>query len=130
MSNYSTLHGNKTHLSSRSRAHRDPGRGQCGQALVLVLVVIVFAGLVSAGVVHLGMAVAQRSSVQAAADAVALAGASKGADAASRVASANNVVVESFRQHGADVIVSVRRSKWTAQARARWSVDPDHLGSD
>ncbi|MCB1039993.1 MAG: hypothetical protein R2701_01540 [Acidimicrobiales bacterium] len=102
----------------------DRVRCQRGQAALLALVAVLFAGLLAAGVVRVGAAVAQRGSVQAAADAVALASAGGGPAAAQAVADANHVEVVSITEQGNDVVVIVGRDHLRATARARWAPRP------
>lgn len=93
----------------------------------LLAVLLVLAGLAGLGLVRLAVAASDRSACQAAADAVALAGAGGGRRAAVEVAAANGAELRSYRSDGYDVVVQVVRRGHTARARARWS--PEHLSS-
>lgn len=89
-----------------------------GQTLpLLVLVVVVAAGLI-AGVVKLGTNAAQRAAAQTAADAAALAGAVDGEAAARDLARANGAELVDFDERDDGVVVTVRRGRATARARA------------
>lgn len=91
-----------------------------GQALPLVLVAVLFAGLAMLGAARLGGVVVGRARAQAAADAAALAGASSGPGAARRVAAANGAQLQGWATPGGDVEVVVERDGTRATARARW----------
>lgn len=102
-----------------SVAHRDRG-----QVVPILAVVLVLAGLVGAGVAGLAAADARWARAQAAADAVALAGAADGRPAAEELAAANQARVVRYRVMALDVEVTVTREGVTATARARWGVGP------
>jgi hypothetical protein len=82
--------------------------------------VLAVTALVIAGVAHLGTVAAQRASAQAAADAVALAGAAGGEDDALEVAAGNEAELVAFASDDRDVVVTIERRGATATARARW----------
>lgn len=94
--------------------------GDSGQAAPLLAVALVLLATIGLGLVHLATAAGQRSLAQATADAVALAGAADGEEAARRVAEANQSIVVSYRQEGVEVEVTVERGGVRASARARW----------
>lgn len=94
--------------------------GEKGQVLPLIMVALVMAGAVTFGLVHVASAVRERSSVQAAADAAALAGAGDGEAAARELAEANDAELVAFRRDGIEVEVVVTRHDVQASARARW----------
>lgn len=110
-----------------SRCLQTPGRDERGQALPLMAVLLVFAGVLGLGLVRVGVAAARRASAQAAADGAALAGAEAGPAAAAAVAGANGAAVVGFTQEDLDVVVTVSRAGVRATARARWQPDPDQL---
>lgn len=87
-------------------------------AMALLLV-----GVVGLGLVRVAATAARQGAAQAAADAVALAGAADGPDAADTVAAANDARVEAYRSAGGDVVVTVERRGHRATARARWVPD-------
>lgn len=87
-------------------------------------VLLVLAGVLGAGLVHLGAAASRRAAAQAAADAAALAGAADGPSAARRVAADNGARMVSYQVIGADVVATVDRRGVTASARARWDAQP------
>lgn len=91
-----------------------------GQATPLLLVALLFAGLVCGGLAHLGRVAASEARAQAAADAVALAGALRGEAVAQEVAVANRASVVRYDRHGDDVEVTVTVGAASAEARARW----------
>lgn len=108
-------------MTEAPRRIRDHQRGQVAP---LALVALLLAGLLALGVARVGVAASSRASAQAAADAVALAGASDGRAAAADVAEANQATLVAFRQQGDDVEVTVERRGATATARARWDPAP------
>ena len=87
-------------------------------------VLLVLAGVLAAGLVHMGAAASRRASAEAAADAVALAGAADGVEAARRTAADNDARLVSYRVVGSDVVATVERRGVFAAARARWQVEP------
>ncbi len=95
-------------------------RRQAGQLVPVFAVVVVLAGALALGVVHLGAAAARQAAAQAAADAAALAGAAEDRDAADAVARANGARLTHHHRDGPDVVVTVERRGHTARARARW----------
>ena len=94
---------------------------QRGQALPFVALVMVVAIAVAVMVVRLGGQLDHRARAQTAADAVALAGAGGGEDAARTIASRNGAEIESFVIRDGEVEVIVRVADRRASARAqRW----------
>lgn len=97
------------------------GRGEHGQAAVMVLIVLaVLVGALATALVDFGGAVGERTRAQTAADAAALASLDGGRGAAASLAAANGGVVVSWtRGPGTDeVTVTVRVGDATATARA------------
>jgi len=90
--------------------------GQIVPMAALVLAIVMLMGLL---VVRLGLQVDERARAQSAADAAALAGATKGEDVAGSVTEANGAVLESFVVRGSEVEFVVRRGDERATARAR-----------
>jgi Flp pilus assembly protein TadG len=101
---------------------RKVNRRDAGQLLPMVAVILFAVALMALVVVRLGMQVDRRAQAQAAADAVALAGAAEGEDRAGSVAEANGVVLESFeaRGHEVEVVVRLGDERATARARRQW----------
>jgi Tfp pilus assembly protein PilX len=101
---------------------RKANRRDAGQILPMVAIVLVVVALMGLVVVRLGMQVDRRAQAQAAADAVALAGAAEGEDRAGSVAEANRVVLESFeaRGHEVEVVVRLGDERATARAKKQW----------
>ncbi len=97
---------------------------QRGQAVPMVAAMLVLVGLLGVGLVRVAAASAGRSATQAAADAAALAGAADGRDAAARLARRNGAELTSYEEVDLDVVVVVRRGRFTARARARWTATP------
>jgi len=98
-----------------------------GSVVVLMAVVLCFAGLAAVGVARLGAAVAARAAADTAADAAALAAADSlalgdGPDAALAaarlVAAANDASVLTCRCAGLDAVVEVERAGVRARAHA------------
>lgn len=101
------------------RASRPPcSARERGQAVPIVLLVLVFACAVCLAVARLGSLLAQREHVRHAADAVALAGAIDGEDGARNIAAANGVTLVSFTADGDQVAVVARAGRFSALARA------------
>ncbi len=69
-------------------------------------------------------AAVQRAEAQAAADAVALAGAASDRQGAAEVAEANDTELVRYDVDGDEVLVTVARAGVTARARARWVPAP------
>lgn len=109
---------------------RRPSAAQRGQVVPLVAVLLVLAGLLGAGLAHLGAVASRRAAVQAAADAAALAGAADGPPAARRVAAENGARLVSYEVVGADVVATVERGDVSASARARWEAQPPGADPD
>ncbi len=110
-------------MSDRTRSSSSV-RAQRGQAAPLALVALLFAALLAVGVTRLGAAAGIAAYAQASADAVALAGAADGQEAAAEVAAANDARIVRFERLGDDVRVMVERRGATATARARWEPAP------
>ena len=108
----------------RRRQPRCGVRDQRGQAIPVLAVLLVLVGLVGVGLVHVAAASAGRAATQAAADAAALAGASDGREAAARLAERNGGELVAYEEVDLDVVVTVRRGRFTARARARWTARP------
>ena len=92
-----------------------------GQAVLLMVAVVVLAGVLAMAVAQMAATTARRDQAQAAADAAALAGSRGGHDAARRLAAANGAELVSFRvldAGSATVEVVVRVGGVTATARA------------
>ena len=94
-------------------------RGEEGQALPLVAVVVAVTGLMALGLGRIGAVVVARAEAQTAADAAALAGAAHGRTAAEALAAANAGRLASWRAAGREVEVTVVVRGETARARAR-----------
>jgi len=94
-------------------------RGDAGQLVPLVAVVVAVVVLFGLVILRLGLQLDRRARAQSAADAAALAGATEGEDVAGALAEANGAVLESFEVRGADVEVVVRLDDERATARAR-----------
>ncbi|CAN5475061.1 hypothetical protein BH10ACT1_BH10ACT1_40910 [soil metagenome] len=95
-------------------------RTASGQVVPILALLLLFAGVVGVGLVHVAAAASQRAAAEAAADATALAGAADGREAAEEVAGANDARLVSYRTVGDDVLVTVERHGATGRARARW----------
>ena len=80
--------------------------GDRGQAVVLLLTVVVMAALGVVGVGQFGSRIVDRARAQTAADAAALAATAGGRAAAVRLASANGAVLVEYDE-GADVVTVV-----------------------
>jgi Flp pilus assembly protein TadG len=94
-----------------------------GQAVLLMLAVIVCSGLLAIAVGGLGATLRDRQQAQNAADAAALAGVEGGRDAADELARENGAVLVGFDRAPASggswtVLVTVRVGAVTARARA------------
>lgn len=94
---------------------------QRGQALPFLTLVMAVAIAVAVMVVRLGGQIDHRARAQTAADAVALAGAGGGEDAARTIATRNGAEIESFVTRDGEVEVVVRVADRRASARARRS---------
>jgi D-alanyl-D-alanine carboxypeptidase len=93
-------------------------RGDGGQALPLLAVLVALACLVALVVADLGVAAVAGGRARAAADAAALAGAAEGRPGAEAVARANGGSLRSYRAEGVTVEVVVEVDGATARARA------------
>ncbi len=96
-----------------------PRSAEEGQALPLVVLLVVLAAAAAVLVAQVGLAVDERARARTAADATALAGAAEGRDAAAEVARANGAELVSFRSEDGEVTVVVRMGRARAGARAR-----------
>lgn len=92
-----------------------------GQAMPLLLAVVVLAVVVLLALTPLAEGAAQRAQARAAADAAALAGAAEGEAAAREVAIANGATLVEWRAAGPDVWVAVTLGDARAVAKARRS---------
>lgn len=101
--------------------HQDDRRGDRGQTMPLVVVVMLVVALVCLGAVRMGSALGDRARARTAADAAALAGASRGEDEAGSIAEADGATLERYVARGAEVEVTVRVGDARATARARRS---------
>ncbi|MEX2294077.1 MAG: pilus assembly protein TadG-related protein [Acidimicrobiales bacterium] len=97
---------------------RSVGRRDSGQAIPLVLVVIVLAMVVALALVPLARGAAERAQARTAADAAALAGAAEGEAVAKEVAEANGARLESWHASGPEVWVEVTVGDARAVAKA------------
>lgn len=111
---------------AHERAHRRAGADE-GQAMPLLVMLVVLAGVSALALSDLGVAAVSRAKARTAADAAALAGAAEGREAATAVAEANGAALESFEVMGAETEVVVRVGEARARARARRSA-PDACG--
>lgn len=96
-------------------------RGDAGQALPLVAIIVALACLVAVVVADLGAAAVARGRARAAADAAALAGVVEGRPGAEAMARANGGTLTSFRAEGVTVEVVVEVGAAAARARAEGS---------
>jgi hypothetical protein len=89
-----------------------------GQAVVLLLAVVVMAALGVVGIGRFSARIVDRGRAQTAADAAALAATSGGRGAAVRLASANGAVLVDYRDHvdAITVVVEVDGERATARA--------------
>ncbi len=94
-------------------------RGDHGQALLAVVLVMVVAVLVVVLTTRLGVVVTDRARARTAADAAALAGATGGRDAAEQIALEDGGLLEEYVQRDSEVEVTVRVGDMTATSRAR-----------
>src|SRR5919197_1281850 len=94
-------------------------RSERGQVAPLVAVLVVAAGVLCVVVVRFGLAGAHRAVARTSADAVALAGAADGQNAAQGIAAANESELERYEASGRDVKVRVRYGDAAATAKAR-----------
>lgn len=95
------------------------GRRDDGQAVPLVLAIVVLAVVVLLALVPLARATQERAAARTAADAAALAGAAEGEAVAREVAVANGATMVSWRAQGSDVWVVVTLGGARAEAKAR-----------
>ncbi|MEX1217781.1 MAG: pilus assembly protein TadG-related protein [Acidimicrobiales bacterium] len=94
-------------------------RGDAGQLVPLMVLVVLLVVVIGVVVVRLGLQIDRRARAQTTADAAALAGAAEGEDIAGSVTEANGAVLESFEVRGPEVEVVVRLGDQRATARAR-----------
>ena len=90
-----------------------------GQAMPLVLAVLLVAVVALLALVPLARAAQDRAQARAAADAAALAGAAEGEEAAHEVAAANGAELVTWRASGRDVWVEVTVGQARGLAKAR-----------
>ena len=95
-----------------------PGRGERGQAMPLLLVVVVMAALAVVAVGQFGQRLVDRGRAQIAADAAALAATTGGRQAATRLAAGNGAVLTSYLEAVGAVTVVVQVDGQQATARA------------
>lgn len=91
---------------------------ESGQAMVPMLVVMLFAVAMALAVVSVGDVVVDRARAQTAADAAALAGAADGVDAAERIAGLNDAELREWADRDGIVIVVVTVGSAQATAAA------------
>ena len=96
-------------------------RGEGGQAMPLMLAVIVLAVVVLLALVPFVHGARDRAAARSAADAAALAGAAEGEAAAREVAAANGATLLEWKAAGTDVWVAVSFEDARAVAKARRS---------
>lgn len=99
-----------------------------GQAVPLLLVVLVLATIAAVVIAEVGAAAIERSRAQVAADAAALAGAAHGRAAAEEVAAANDARVTELRVVGTTVVVTVAYRRARARAAAEAPPRPSTTG--
>jgi hypothetical protein len=103
-------------------------RGQRGQVVPLVAVIVVVAAGAALVLARLGTEVIDRARARTAADAAALAGVRGDRVAAERVARADGGALERYVRVGDQVEVTVRVGGFRATARASIG-DPGHVGA-
>ncbi|MEQ1874141.1 MAG: helicase/secretion neighborhood TadE-like protein [Ilumatobacteraceae bacterium] len=96
----------------------DDKRQDRGQAIVLVLAVVVVAVVCTVAMAGFSARLVDKQQAQLAADAAALAGVVGGRVAADELATANEGVLTMFEVRAGDVLVEVRVGDEVAQARA------------
>jgi len=94
------------------------GSGDRGQAVPLVLAIVVVAAVAVVALGRLTVGAVDAARARTAADAAALAGAADGRDAADATARRNGGALVNFTTTGADVVVEVRVGDASARARA------------
>jgi hypothetical protein len=107
-----------------SRGGADGGRGERGQVVPLVALVVLVAGLMLLWLGRLGGAAVARAQARTAADAAALAGAISGRAAAASVAADNGARLVRFEARGDEAFVAVSVGPATASARAAAGFGP------
>ncbi len=95
------------------------GHRDAGQAVPLVLAVVVLAVVVLLTLVPLARGAQERAAARTAADAAALAGVAEGEESARDVAAANGATLVGWRAEGTDVWVEVSLGEARARAKAR-----------
>lgn len=111
--------------SHRKRIHRDVSRSaQGGLVLPAYAISLAVAVILSALLIGVANRAGERAQAQAAADAVALAGAAEGRRAAVVIAEANNVVLERFEADGNSVTVAISLDGVQALAAAQKQIRP------
>ena len=108
-------------MAPQARGFRSRERGVILPAFALWLAMAV---LCAALVVGVSARASERAKAQAFADAVALAGAAEGEDAAAEIARANGAEVVSYRKNGAAVEVTVEAFGVRATAAAERQIRP------
>lgn len=93
-------------------------RDECGQAVPLLLVFVVFIGVIGLAIAKVGAQAVDETHAQTAADAAALAGVVGGRSAAAEVAQKNGATIESYLVDHDDVQVIVVIGTRRAAARA------------
>jgi hypothetical protein len=106
------------------------GRGEAGQALPLVLVIVAAAAGAMLLVGALGGRALQGAQAQTAADAAALAGAAEGPEAARELAGLNGSVATDVAGGVGEVTVTARVGAVGADARAEQLLPPGGSGTD
>ena len=112
-------------MDRREGVGRDRRCGEVGQVLPLMAALLVVAGALALGAVHLAVAASERARAQTGADAAALAAVAAERPAAEAAASANGAQLETMRVVGDEVVVRVRFRRATARARARLVPDAE-----
>lgn len=107
---------------------RSPRAGERGQALPLLVVVLLAAVAATLVVAQLGVAALHRARARTAADAAALAGAAEGEAAARALATANGAELVTFAVLGSTVEVAVRHGPASATATAERATAAPHRG--
>ncbi|MDE0066297.1 MAG: hypothetical protein OXN44_05420 [Acidimicrobiaceae bacterium] len=104
-------------------------RSARGQAVPMMVVVLLSAAVVVLAIARLGTAADDSARARTAADAAALAGAAQGFAAATELAEANGGVLVDYTAFGNQVEVRVRVGAGVAVARAERAVVWENLGS-
>lgn len=102
----------------RGNVHGKDGERDRGQAIVLVLALVVLAVVCAVAMGRFSARLVDQQQAQLAADAAALAGVVGGRGAAERLAAANGAVLTDFVVEGDEVFVEVQVGGEPARARA------------